>query len=176
MACTRADDRDEFVRFQSSAPQDRLRQASGNGGGKDFARRLTVYLAMDQHTDDLLSLAQEAGNLGIFEWSVQAGAVQVSPKLLVLYGLETFDGRYESWLKCVFREDKPLLVDQTERAFAARIREAKAEFRIKRASDGALKWIESRSIVFYDAQGHAVRVVSVHADVTERRRAIMELR
>jgi len=131
---------------------------------------------MDQHTDDLLSLAQEAGNLGIFEWSVQAGTVQVSPKLLVLYGLETFDGRYESWLKCVFREDKPLLVDQTERAFAERIREAKAEFRIKRASDGALKWIESRSIVFYDAQGHAVRVVSVHADVTERKRAIMELR
>ena len=131
---------------------------------------------MDQHTDDLLSLAQEAGNLGIFEWLVQAGTVQVSPKFLLLYGLEAFDGRYESWLKSVFREDKPLLVDQTERAFAAHVREAKAEFRIARASDGALKWIESRSIIFYDAHGQAIRVVSVHADVTERKRAIMELR
>jgi PAS domain S-box-containing protein len=131
---------------------------------------------MDQRTEDLLNLAQEAGNLGVFEWLVQAGTVQVSPKFLLLYGLEAFDGRYESWLKCVFREDKPLLVDQTERAFAAHVREAKAEFRIVRASDGALKWIESLSIIFYGARGQAVRVVSVHADVTERKRAIMELR
>jgi PAS domain S-box-containing protein len=131
---------------------------------------------MDQRTEDLLNLAQEAGNLGVFEWFVQAGAVQVSPKFLLLYGLEAFDGRYESWLKCVFREDKPLLLDQTERAFAAHVREPKAEFRIVRASDGALRWIESRSIVFYGARGEAIRVVSVHADVTERKRAIMELR
>jgi PAS domain-containing protein len=122
---------------------------------------------MDQRTEDLLNLAQEAGNLGVFEWLVQAGTVQVSPKFLLLYGLEAFDGRYESWLKCVFREDKPLLVDQTERAFAAHVREAKAEFRIVRASDGALKWIESLSIIFYGARGQAVRVVSVHADVAE---------
>ena len=131
---------------------------------------------MDQRTEDLLNLAQEAGNLGVFEWLVQAGTVQVSPKFLLLYGLEAFDGRYESWLKCVFREDRPLLVDQTERAFAAHVREAKAEFRIVRASDGALRWIESRSVVFYGARGQAIRVVSVHADVTERKRAIMELR
>jgi signal transduction histidine kinase len=131
---------------------------------------------MDQRTEDLLSLAQEAGNLGVFEWLVQAGTVQASPKFLLLYGLEAFDGRYESWLNCVFREDKPLLVDQTERAFAAHVREAKAEFRIVRVSDGALRWIESRSIVFYGARGEAIRVVSVHADVTEQKRAIMELR
>jgi PAS domain S-box-containing protein len=131
---------------------------------------------MDQRTEDLLNLAQEAGNLGVFEWLVQAGTVQVSPKFLLLYGLEAFDDRYESWLNCVFREDKPLLVDQTERAFAAHVREAKAEFRIVRVSDGALRWIESRSIIFYGARGQAVRVVSVHADVTERKRAAMELR
>ena len=131
---------------------------------------------MDQRTEDLLNLAQEAGNLGVFEWFVQAGTVQLSPKFLLLYGLEAFDGRYESWLKCVFREDRPLLIDQTDRAFAAHVREVKAEFRIVRASDGALRWIESRSVVFYGARGQAIRVVSVHADVTERKRAIMELR
>ena len=45
-----------------------------------------------------------------------------------------------------------------------------------RPSDGALKWIESRSVVFYDAKGQAVRVVGVNVDVTERKRAIVQLR
>jgi PAS domain S-box-containing protein len=129
-----------------------------------------------QQTENLLTLAQEAGNLGIFEWFVPTNTVQASPKLLELYGLETFDGRYESWLKCVFREDVPLLVSQTEKAFAVRLKEARAEFRIVRPKDGALKWIESRSIVFYDGEGKPVRVVSVHVDVTDRKRAIVELR
>ena len=132
-------------------------------------------MPIDQCAEDLLNLAQEAGNLGVFEWLVEAGTVQVSPKFLLLYGLEAFDGRYDTWLKCVFREDRPLLVDQTERAFAIHVREVKAEFRIVRASDGALRWIESRSIVFYGARGQAIRVVSVHADMTERKRANMEL-
>jgi len=38
------------------------------------------------------------------------GTVQCRPKFLLLYGLEAFDGRYESWLKCVFREDRPSFV------------------------------------------------------------------
>ena len=55
-------------------------------------------------------------------------------------------------------------------------RELNAEFRIIRADDGALKWIEARNIVFYDAKQGPVRVVGVHVDVTEQKRAIMQLR
>jgi PAS domain S-box-containing protein len=129
-----------------------------------------------QESEDLLALAQEAGGLGIFEWHVQAGTVRLSPKFLELYGLTDFDGRYETWLACLFREDVPRIVDLMENAFAEQAREAQAEFRIVRAGDGALRWMEARNLIFYDAERRATRVVGVNVDVTERKRAIVQLR
>jgi PAS domain S-box-containing protein len=127
-------------------------------------------------SDELLALAQEAGNLGILEWQVQSGTMHPSPKFISIYGLTDFDGRYETFLKCIFREDLPRLVDLMENAFATRARNVQAEFRIVRASDGELRWIESRRIIFYDAESRPVRVVGVSVDVTERKRAMVQLR
>jgi PAS domain S-box-containing protein len=129
-----------------------------------------------QESEDLLALAQEAGGLGIFEWHVQAGTVRLSPKFLELYGLTDFDGRYETWLACIFREDVPRIVDLMENTFAEQAHEAQAEFRIVRAGDGALRWMEARNLIFYDAERRATRVVGVNVDVTERKRAIVQLR
>jgi PAS domain S-box-containing protein len=123
-----------------------------------------------------LALAQEAGGLGIFEWHVQAGTVRLSPKFLELYGLTDFDGRYETWLACIFREDVPRIVDLMENTFAEQAHETQAEFRIVRAGDGALRWMEARNLIFYDAERRATRVVGVNVDVTERKRAIVQLR
>jgi PAS domain S-box-containing protein len=123
-----------------------------------------------------LDLAQEAGNLGLFEWLVQAGTVRLSPKFLSLYGLTDFDGLYESWLKCVFREDVLRIRDLMDNAFVEKARHSHAEFRIVRPADGGLRWIEARNVIFYDADGRPVRVVGVNVDVTERKRAITQLR
>jgi PAS domain S-box-containing protein len=132
--------------------------------------------AFFRESDELLDLAQEAGRLGIFEWHVQTGTVRLSPKFLSLYGLNQFDGRYESWLACIYREDLPHIVDLLDNAFAAQTREVQFEFRIMKPDEGSLTWIEARSVVFYDANHRAVRVVSVHVDVTERKRATIQLR
>ena len=124
-----------------------------------------------QDSQDLLDLAQEAGQLGLFEWYVPAGTLLLSPIFLSLYGLTAFDGRYETWLTCIFREDVPRVVDIVESVFAEQARRLNAEFRITRRTDGALRWIETRSVVFYDADGSAARVVGFNVDVTERKRA-----
>jgi PAS domain S-box-containing protein len=129
-----------------------------------------------QETEELLALAQEAGRIGIFEWQVQTGVVRLSPRFLSLYGLTGFDGRYETWLKCIFREDVPRITDLFDTAFAAREREMHSEFRIVSASDGKLRWMETRNNLFYDADGRPVRVVGVSVDITERKRALAQLR
>jgi PAS domain S-box-containing protein len=148
-----------------------VKQGDRNGGS---AREgLTTVL---EESQELLDLAQEAGSLGIFEWQIPAGTLQLSPKFLSLYGLTTFDGRYDSWLKCIFREDVPRIVDLMDNAFAERAHHAQAEFRIIRPTDGALRWIEARNLIFYNPDGHAVRVVGVNVDVTERKRALAQLR
>jgi len=129
-----------------------------------------------READELFVLAQEAGRVGIFEWQVQTGVVRLSPKFLSLYGLTDFDGRYDSWLKCVFREDVLRLTDLINTAFASQDRELQAEFRVVNSKDGDLKWIEARNIIFYDADGRAVRMVGVNVDITERKRAIAQMR
>lgn len=134
------------------------------------------HAALLQEREDLLALAEEAGQLGVFEWQVPSGVVRLSPKLLSLYGLNEFDGRYGTWQACIFREDQAQTTDLLEKAFASQAREFSSEFRITRPDDGALLWIESRSIIFYDASRRPVRVVGVNVDVTERKRAIMRLR
>jgi PAS domain S-box-containing protein len=136
----------------------------------------TSGLAATQENQELLDLAQEAGNLGLFEWLVQAGTLRLSPKFLLLYGLPEFDGLYQTWLKCIFREDIPRLSDLMDNAFAEKARHSQAEFRIVRPCDGGLRWMEARNVIFYDAEGRAVRVVGVNVDVTERKRAIAQLR
>jgi PAS domain S-box-containing protein len=128
-----------------------------------------------QESEELLDLAQEAGRVGIFEWHVQTGAVLLSPKFLSLYGLTDFDGRYETWLGCIFREDVPRIVDLMDTAFASRQRELQTEFRIVNPADDSLKWMEARNIIFYDGDGRAVRVVGVNVDVTERKLALVQL-
>ena len=127
-------------------------------------------------SEDLLALAEEAGSLGVFEWQVQAGLVRLSPKLLALYGLSDFDGRYQSWLDSVFREDRLNVGNVIDTAFAENAREFRAEFRITRKTDQALRWIEARSIAFYDGEQRPVRVVGVNVDVTDRKRALAQLR
>jgi len=143
------------------------------GIGRDPAQSHSALL---KEREDLLALAQEAGRLGIFEWEVASGMVRLSPIFLSLYGITEFDGRYETWHACIFREDQVRVADLTENAFATQARELNAEFRITRPNDGALKWIEARGIIFYDAYRHPVRVVGVNVDVTDRKRAIMRLR
>ncbi len=49
------------------------------------------------------------------------------------------------------------------------------EFRVERP-DGVQRWIVSRGDVVYDDDGHPVRVVGVHADITERKLAEAILR
>jgi PAS domain S-box-containing protein len=126
-------------------------------------------------SEELLSLAQEAGRLGIFEWEVQTGTLRLSPKFVSIYGLTDFDGTYDNWLGCMFREDRPRYLDLMEKAFAAKESAVEVQFRIVRPNDGELRWIESRKVIVYDEDGRPIRVVGVSADVTERKRAAVQL-
>lgn len=138
-------------------------------GHSELAARL-------RETEELLAYAQEAGRLGIFEWHIPSGAVHLSPRFLSLYGLDRFDGRYDTWHECIFREDRIRVANLIEEAFADGAREINTEFRITRGTDDTMCWIEARYMVFYDDERRAQRVVGINVDVTEQKRAIVQLR
>lgn len=125
---------------------------------------------------ELLALAEEIGRIGVIDWHVATGAVRLSATALAIYGLQDFDGSYDSWVATVHREDVIRFRDTMVDAFTAKAREIELEFRIVRPSDGELRWIQARRLVFYDSAGAPVRVVGVSVDVTERKRAAVQLR
>jgi signal transduction histidine kinase len=130
----------------------------------------------EAESHELLALAQEAGRVGIFEWQVSTGTIRLSPRFLSLYGLHDFDGRFESWIQSIHREDRVRIADLIESALATQSRQLQAEFRLGGAPGSQLQWMELRAIVFYGTDQKAVRVVGVSVDVTERKRALAELR
>jgi signal transduction histidine kinase len=125
---------------------------------------------------ELLLLAEQVGRIGVLEWQVPKGTMRLSAKALEIYGLAAFDGRYDSWLATIYREDVMRLRSVIANALAAREREFELDFRIVRQSDKALRWIQARRIAFYDADGTPLRVVGVSADITDRKRELVELR
>jgi PAS domain S-box-containing protein len=125
---------------------------------------------------ELLALTQEAGHVGVFEWQVPAGSLRPSPRFLSLYGLSEFDGRYDSWIRSIHREDQVRVRDLIDTAFASQAHEVQAEFRLAAEPGTALRWMELRAVVFYAEDGQPLRVVGVSVDVTERKRAMAELR
>jgi signal transduction histidine kinase len=126
-----------------------------------------------QAAAELLALAEQAGRLGVVEWDVPSGKARLSARCLELYGLDSFnfDGRYETLFACVYREDQPRATARMAQAFADREAQVDVDYRIIRPSDGELRWIEARRLVFYDKTGAPQRVVGVSVDVTEQKRA-----
>jgi signal transduction histidine kinase/CheY-like chemotaxis protein len=129
-----------------------------------------------EESAELLVLAEQIGRGGVIDWNVQTGAVRMSANAMAMYGLDSFDGRYDTWIATVHREDQTRLRSIIATALAEKAREFELDFRIVRPNDKALRWIEARRLVFYDETGTPVRVVGVSVDVTERKRQLVELR
>ena len=124
---------------------------------------------------ELLGLAEQIGRIGVIDWQVEAGTVRLSPSARAMYGLAEFDGRYDSWIATVHREDQVRLRATIQNALAAKQREFELDFRIVRPNDNELRWILARRLVFYDEEGKPVRVVGVSIDVTDQKRATAQL-
>lgn len=129
-----------------------------------------------EESAELLVLAEEIGRGGVIDWNVQTGAVRMSANAMAMYGLDTFDGRYDTWIATVHREDQVRLRGIIATALAEKAREFELDFRIVRPNDKALRWLHARRLIFYDAAGTPVRAVGVSVDVTERKRELLELR
>ena len=125
---------------------------------------------------EILALAEQIGRIGVIDWQVEAGTVRLSPSARAMYGLSEFDGRYDSWIATVHREDQVRLRARIQNALAAKQREFELDFRIVRPADKELRWILARRLVFYDEGGKPVRVVGVSIDVTDQKRATAQLR
>ncbi len=103
-----------------------------------MAKRQTI-LSEFFPPEELLKLAQQAGDLGIFEWHVSAEHVRLSQQLMALHEIDSFNGGFDDWIELLFREDRPRVAHLIRTAMSDGIPDLRAEYRINRKRANALK-------------------------------------
>jgi PAS domain S-box-containing protein len=118
-----------------------------------------------------LRLALEAGHMGTWQFTIGSGDVKWSPGLEAIHGLPvgSFPGTFDAFRSEIHPEDRDRVLGAISEAIEER-RDHHVEYRIVR-TDGAVRWVEGRGQLFYDAHGRPDRMVGVCSDVTDRRQA-----
>ncbi|MGV8919427.1 MAG: response regulator [Pseudomonas sp.] len=117
---------------------------------------------------DRLTLAQEAGDIGLFDVDLVTGRNYWTPQLEKMFGLEPgeFGGTLEHWKALLHPDD----VAYADSAFEAAIENGadrlEMDFRIVRQNDQAVRTFKSMSRFSLAADGKPLRATGVNIDVT----------
>ncbi|MGP9820210.1 PAS domain S-box protein [Salinarimonas sp. NSM] len=122
-------------------------------------------------SEERLRLAQEAGGIATWEWSIATGDVTWTGPMESLLGLPpgSRSPGYDAFQAQTLPEDRPGVSAAIEAALAGGP-PLDIEFRIRRP-DGSVRWLAGRGEVVRDLEGRPVRMIGVNYDITERREA-----
>jgi PAS domain S-box-containing protein len=128
-------------------------------------------------TNELLTISQNAGGTGSFEWIVPENSLTWSQNHINMFGLSSsgFDGSFAAWQKCLRPDDLPRVESEIQAAFASRREDWHTEYRIILPDTSEERWITSRGRISYDSRGKPLIMVGISIDTTERKLAEQEL-
>jgi len=141
----------------------------------DITERILAEEALKK-SEERLNLTLDAVNDGIWDWDLQTGNAVFSRRYFTMLGYEPYEfpQNYESWKHLVHSED----IEEAEQNINESIHNGRGyaiEIRM-RTKSGGWRWILSRGMmVERDAEGHPVRMVGTHSDITERKQVEEEL-
>lgn len=135
----------------------------------DVSDRIRAEKAL-RESEERRKLAQEAGNVGIFDWDVLDGRTYWSETMWAFYGEEPSDINPDEayWSAHLHDDDRNRVKLNIEGVMASTEEMYRDEFRIVRR-DGSVRWIEAIARVSRDASGRAIRMSGVNLDITERK-------
>lgn len=119
-----------------------------------------------------LAFTLRGADVGLWDWDLVTNEVLFSEEWksqLGCHGSEIRNHNSE-WETRVHPDDLPAAQANVENAIARRTAEYRSEFRM-RHKDGTWRWILSRGSVIDDPQGKPARMLGIHIDITDRKRA-----
>ena len=138
-------------------------------------RRLAEATARLAESEARLRQLAETVPAGIFHMGVNFERIYANPRLIEITGDTNTDAGVgpRSWL--AFDEDLPMLRSAWTTGAAAK-RDVHVTFRIKRATDGELRWVTVEARPVLDAAGELTGWIGSTVDVTDETKYVGELR
>jgi PAS domain S-box-containing protein len=139
---------------------------------RDITERKLAELALAERNAQF-ELTSKTARVGSYAIDFRTGLVNLSPGCATILGLpeSTVEMPRDNGRKLVHSEDLVHFDASLEQAFLKKQHEFTAQFRIIRANDRKVRWIEARSMIFYDQSGQPLRLIAVIIDFTERKMA-----
>ncbi|WP_233592500.1 PAS domain S-box protein [Erwinia psidii] len=111
-----------------------------------------------------ITLANEAGEIGVWEWSLKTGEMSWDKRMFQIYGMSE-DGQinYLTWANSLHPADRQLAIDAFDDAIKAS-GPADVVFRIQTAF--GIRYIHSKSTMVLDEKGDVERMLGINQDVT----------
>jgi PAS domain S-box-containing protein len=141
----------------------------GEGGQPEGVLASVIETSARFLADERLRIAQHVGRFGTFEWFPQLHRVVASDAYREIYGLPpSGDITDEQLIALMPAEDLP----KTGRGRLGREENplAYAEYRIRRADTGDLRWIARRGEILSTGQETGERYIGVAWDITDKKR------
>jgi PAS domain S-box-containing protein len=139
---------------------------------RDITERKLAELALAERNTQLV-LVSETARVGSLAIEFHTGLVKLSPSCASILGLpaNTVEMSSDNASKLMLSDDLGPLERRRDQAFLKQQREFVAQFRIRRADDGEIRWIEARNLIFYDQSGKPAQMIGVRIDFTDRKLA-----
>ena len=125
-----------------------------------------------RESEQRLRLAVEATEIGIWDVDATHNTRRWSPEFNAILGLPVdFDGDENVFDSLIVPEDRERVTALYRRAYAPGSDGIyNAEFRIRRADTGEVRWVLTTGRITFDADGRALRGVGTLRDVDKRRK------
>lgn len=120
-----------------------------------------------------LQLAVETAGIGIWDWDIGRNTVEWDAQMHRFYGMQPrADLRvdFQQWADAVLPEDLPEQLRILQGIAHAGGR-SEREFRIRRADNGKILYLQAAEVCVTDGDGRPVHVVGVNLDITPRKEA-----
>jgi len=146
------------------------------GVNQDITERKRAEEALRQ-SQEMLSLALDGANLGIWDWDLTTGKALWDERALLVLGYDPneFKPDLKNWKKLVHPDDWPRISENLNLHLEGNLPTFEAEYRVLNKS-GDWLWAHAQGkVIEFDADGKPTRMTGVVADVTQRVRAAAEL-
>ncbi len=143
---------------------------------RDVTARREAEMSL-QDSEERLRLALTAANQGLYDLNPQSGTTIVSPEYATMLGYspDELQETRAKWIERLHPDDLTIVAKTYRDYVNGALPHYKVEFR-HRTKNGDWKWILSLGeIVEWDANGEPLRMLGTHTDISDRKRAELEL-